>query len=92
MTFTCFLNGKKVVLPASRRGARKCLVPIPRAIMHSNPAQLAKMDRSKEFSDVHGEKMLASITEKLKKYCCAESPNAFWKREKYFVSLPFDPL
>ena len=34
--------------------------------------------------------MLADICEKLKKNCCAESPNAFWTREKYFVSLPFD--
>ena len=50
------------------------------------------MERCKVFSEVHGSKALASITEKLVKECCSESPNAFWKREKYFVSLPFDPL
>ena len=77
MTFTCFLNGKQIVLPASRKGIRRCPAPIPKVIMHSKPAQLAKMDRSKYFSEVHGEKMLKDITEKLKKYCCAESPNAF---------------
>ena len=49
------------------------------------------MDRSKEFSEVHGRKILIETTEKLRKDCCAESPNAFWEREKYFVSLPFDP-
>ena len=44
------------------------------------------------FSDIHGEKALANITAKLIEDCCSESPNAFWTREKYFVSLPFDPL
>jgi len=28
----------------------------------------------------------------LKKDCYSDSPNAFWIREKYFVSLPYDPL
>ena len=50
------------------------------------------MDRCIAFSDIHSEKALASITAKMVKECCPENPNAFWKREKYFVSLPFDPL
>ena len=50
------------------------------------------MDRCIAFSDIHGEKALANVIAKLVKDCCSESPNAFWKREKYFVSLPFDPL
>ena len=41
---------------------------------------------------MHKEKSLADISTKLIKDYCSESPNAFWKREKYFVSLPFDPL
>ena len=44
------------------------------------------------FSDIHGEKSLEDIIEKLIKDYCSKSPNAFWTREKYFVSLPFDPL
>ena len=50
------------------------------------------MDRCIAFFYSHCKKSLANITEKLVKECCSESPNAFWKREKYFVSLPFDPL
>ena len=58
----------------------------------TNPAQLLKMDRCISFSDTHGEQALADITGKLIKDCFSESPNAFWTRGKYFVSLPFDPL
>ena len=50
-----------------------------------------KMDRCKVFSEIHGEQALKGITEKIKKYCYSDSPNAFWTREKYFVSLPYDP-
>ena len=41
---------------------------------------------------MHKDKYLDEISAKLIKDCCSESPNAFWKREKYFVILPFDPL
>ena len=41
---------------------------------------------------MHKEKSLVDISAKLVNDCCYKSPNAFWKREKYFVSLPFDPL
>ena len=51
-----------------------------------------KMERSKVFSDIHGENALREISEKLVKDCCTDNPNAFWTREKYFVSLPYDPL
>ena len=50
------------------------------------------MERGIAFSETQGDKALANIKDKLVKECCYESPNAFWKREKYFVSLPFDPL
>ena len=35
---------------------------------------------------------MKAISEKLRKDCYSDSPNAFWTREKYFVSLPYDPL
>ena len=50
-----------------------------------------KMERSLVFSELHGEKALKDISEKLRKDCCSDSPNAFWTREQYFVSLPYDP-
>ena len=49
------------------------------------------MERCKSFSELNGVKVLESISAKLKKDCCSESPNAFWTREQYFVSLPLDP-
>ena len=41
---------------------------------------------------MHKEYALFEISSKLEKDCTLESPNAFWTREKYFVSLPFNPL
>ena len=41
---------------------------------------------------MHKDKYLADIYAKMIKDCCSESPNSFWKREKYFVIFPFDPL
>ena len=41
---------------------------------------------------MHKECALSEISSKLEKDCTLESPNAFWTREKYFVSLPFNPL
>ena len=54
--------------------------------------RLAKMERAIAYSETHSEKMLKEISEKLKEDCCSNIPNAFWKREQYFVSLPYDPL
>ena len=54
--------------------------------------ELYKMERCIAYAKMHKEKSLADISAKLIKDCCSESPNAFWKREKYFVNLPFDPL
>ena len=50
------------------------------------------MERCITYAETHKEKSLTGISAKLIKDCCSENPNAFWKREKYFVSLPFDPL
>ena len=41
---------------------------------------------------MHKESALSEISSKLEKDCTSKSPNAFWTREKYFVSLPFNPL
>ena len=41
---------------------------------------------------MHKASSLSKISSKLEKDCTSESPNAFWTREKYFVSLPFNPL
>jgi regulator of sigma D len=53
---------------------------------------LHKMEKSICYAQIHGEKMLKEIAEKFIRDCTSESPNAFWHREKYFVSLPYDPL
>ena len=91
MIFTCILNKKTVTLPISFDSQQRCKYDMRKIVNQPNPAQLSKMDRSKEFSNIHGDKMLANISEKIKKDCCAENPNSFWKQENYFVSLPFDP-
>ena len=55
-----------MTLPISFQGSRKCPVVVQKSVYKSNTAQLAKMERSKELSEGHGEKMLANISEKLK--------------------------
>ena len=92
MNFTCVLNGHPVSLPISFKSVPKCKITKVKPVHTPNIAQLMKMERSKIFSDVHGEKTLKDIAEKLKRDCCSDSPNAFQNREKYFVSLPYDPL
>lgn len=39
---------------------------------------------------MHGEDVVRDIKEKIEKDCTSERPNAFWKREKYFVDLPYN--
>ena len=90
MNFTCYIHRRKVILPLSFTSEIKC-----RSIKEPEDAsipRLAKMERAIAYSETHGEKMLKEISEKLRKYCCSDIPNAFWKREKYFVTLPYDPL
>ena len=90
MVFTYTYNDQTIALPISFRSTRRSPSYVQMPKVQMKPAQLAKMERCKEFSDVHGSKMLTDISEKIKRDCCAENPNAFWKREKYFVSLPLD--
>ena len=89
--FICTFDNKYVRLPLSFRNFPICPLPEQSVVQLANPAQLMKMERSKIFSELHGEKALSEITEKLRRDCCSDSPNAFWTREKYFVSLPYDP-
>ena len=92
MLFSCVINNCIVELPLFFNPSSKCQSFVKKPVQKTNPTQLMKMDRCISFSDTHGEKSLVDITGKLIKDCCSESPNAFWTRGKYFVSLPFDPL
>jgi hypothetical protein len=44
------------------------------------------------YAETHKDKSIAKISAKIEKYCTSKIPNAFWSREKYLISLPFDPL
>ena len=50
------------------------------------------MERCIAYAEMQKESALSEISSKLEKDCTSESPNAFWTRENYFVSLPFNPL
>ena len=90
MTFTFYINRRKVILPLSFTSEVKCqTITEPE---NASIPRLAKMERAIAYSETHSEKMLKDISEKLKKDCCSDSPNAFWKQEKYFFTLPYDPL
>ena len=40
-------------------------------------------------TEKHANEMIKDIKDKIEKDCTSEYPNAFWTREKYFVSLPY---
>ena len=90
LVFTCIINNHPIELPIFFHSSPKCPSVVHNSEKKLNPAHLLKMERCIVFSETHGNKALDNIKDKLVKECCSESPNAFWKREKYFVSLPFD--
>ena len=51
-------------------------------------AKLFKVERCITYAKIHNEFGLFGISAKIKHDCAFEIPNAFWTREKYFVSLP----
>jgi hypothetical protein len=53
--------------------------------------EMNKMERCILYDLMH-ESILSPNKEILMMDCTSESPNAFWHREKYFVSLPYNPL
>jgi len=50
---------------------------------------LAKIQKIVRHADIHGQEILKDIVQKLKDECTYDFPDAFWTREKYFVSLPY---
>ena len=50
---------------------------------------LAKINRIVKNAELHGPQVLENILAKLRTDCTASRPDAFWTREKYFVSLPY---
>ena len=89
-TFICTFDNKFVRFPLYFQDPSICPIPKSSPVQFPNTAQLMKMERSLVFSKLHGEKALKEISDKLRKNCCSNSPNAFWTREQYFVSLPYD--
>jgi hypothetical protein len=50
---------------------------------------LTKIQKIVRHADIHGQEILKDIVQKLKDECTSDFPDAFWTREKYFVSLPY---
>jgi hypothetical protein len=92
--FEFYLNGTKIQTPLFTEGRSRSREKEQQKVSEQAPSSrdLHKMERSICYAQIHGEKMLKEISEKLITDCTSESPNAFWHREKYFVSLPYDPL
>ena len=89
-TFIYTFDNKFVRFPLSFQAPAVCPIPERFPVQFPNSAQLMKMEHSLIFSELHGERDLKDIYEKLRKDCCSDSLNAFWTREQYFVSLPYD--
>ena len=86
--FTCTINGRRVSTPLFYYASFKC----KKSIHNPNPSlslsSLFKMERCIAFAKIHNPYSLFDISSKLEKDCTYESPNSFWTRENYFVSLP----
>ena len=92
MIFSCTINRRKVSTPLYYSASYKCKNLVPQSNPTLSLAELFKMERCIAYAEMHKESALSEISSKLEKDCTSESPNAFWTREKYFVSLPFNPL
>ena len=92
MLFICTLNDRLISCPLSFEANSNCKMILPGPQSKIKVAELYKMEHFIAYAEMHKEKSLDDISAKLIKDCCSESPNAFWKREKYFVNLPFYPL
>jgi hypothetical protein len=50
---------------------------------------LTKIQKIVRHADIHGQEILKDTVQKLKDECTSDFPDAFWTRDKYFVSLPY---
>jgi hypothetical protein len=58
-------------------------------ILEYSLQDLTKIQKIIRHDDIHGHEFLKDIVQKLRDDCTADFPDAFWTREKYFVSLPY---
>jgi len=90
--FRCTINGRIISCPLFTESMRKCYVlEQPHKVVKTPLVDLAKIERCITYADIHKDKALVEMTAKIEKDYTSENPNVFWKREKYFVSLHFDP-
>ena len=92
MNFSCTINGRRVSTPLYYSASYKCKNLVPQSNPTLSLAVLFKMERCIAYVEMHKESVLSEISSKLEKDCTLVSPNAFWTRGKYFVSLPSNPL
>ena len=92
MIFTCTIHGKRVSTSLYYSTSIKCKNRVPQSNPTIRLTELFKMERWIAYAEMHKESTLFEISSKLEKDCTSESPNAFWNREIFFVSLPFNPL
>ena len=92
MIFTCRINGRRVSTSLYYFSSFKCKNLVPQSNPTLSLVELFKMERCIAYAEMHKESALFEISSKLEKDCTSESPNAYWTREKYFVSLTFNPL
>ena len=50
---------------------------------------LSKIQKIIKNVELHGQSTLQAISDKLRRDCTSNRPDAFWTREKYFVALPY---
>ena len=91
MNFSCTINGRRISNPLYYFSSYKHKKLVPQSNSTLSLAELFKMERCIAQAEMHKESALSEISSKLEKDCTSESPNAFWTKEKYFVSLPFNP-
>ena len=82
------IQGDKVQVPAKSKYTLR-VKPDEVSNFDEVVTDLSKIQKIVKHAEIHGPAILSDIVKKLKNYCIAEDPVAFWLREKYFVSLPF---
>lgn len=84
----CSVQGEKVKVPAKNNFTIR-VKPNETNTLEEELTDLSKVQKIVKHAELHGSTILFDIVNQLKTNCTTDHPDAFWFREKYFVSLPF---
>jgi hypothetical protein len=81
--------GKTIKVPSKSCYETRIAVKQTFQQIEKSASSLIHIQKIIGHAEKHGIEMIKDIKEKIESDCTSDYPNAFWTREKYFVSLPY---